>query len=68
MNTFTSCFFFFAGFEIFATAGKNINNPEKNIGKGITLIILISTIFYIIVSIIFFLAYSTFVQNMNVGA
>ncbi len=68
MNTFTSCFFFFAGFEIFATAGKNINNPEKNIGKGITLIILISTIFYIVVSIIFFLGYATFYQNMNVAA
>lgn len=68
MNTFTSCFFFFAGFEIFATAGKNINNPEKNIGKGITLIILISTIFYIVISIIFFLGYSSFAQNMNVGA
>lgn len=67
MNTFTSCFFFFAGFEVFATAGKNINNPEKNIGKGITLIILISTIFYIIVSIIFFLGYTSFAQNMNVG-
>lgn len=68
MNTFTSCFFFFAGFEVFATAGKNIENPEKNIGKGITLIILISTIFYIVISIIFFLAYSEFAQNMNMGA
>ncbi|MDQ7982598.1 MAG: APC family permease [Spiroplasma sp.] len=68
MNTFTSCFFFFAGFEIFATAGKNIHNPEKNIGKGITSIILISTIFYIVISIIFFLAYAEFAQNMNVAA
>lgn len=68
MNTFTSCFFFFAGFEVFATAGKNIENPGKNIGKGITLIILISTIFYIIISLIFFLAYNQFVQNMNMGA
>ncbi|MGL5268421.1 MAG: APC family permease [Spiroplasma sp.] len=68
MNTFTSCFFFFAGFEIFATAGENIENPGKNIGKGITLIILISTIFYIIISLIFFLAYKEFKQNMNMGA
>lgn len=68
MNTFTSCFFFFAGFEVFATAGKNIENPEKNIGKGITLIILISTIFYVIISLIFFLAYDKFLQNMNMGA
>lgn len=68
MNTFTSCFFFFAGFEIFATAGENIENPGKNIGKGITLIILISTIFYIVISLIFFLAYDEFFQNMNMGA
>lgn len=68
MNTFTSCFFFFAGFEVFATAGKNIENPGKNIGKGITIIILISTIFYIIISLIFFLAYDKFAQNMNMGA
>lgn len=68
MNTFTSCFFFFAGFEVFATAGKNIANPEKNIGKGITLIILTATIFYIVISLIFFLAYSEFLQNMNMGA
>lgn len=67
MNSFISCFFFFAGFELFATAGKNIINPEKNIGKGITLIILISTIFYIVISIIFFAAYSKFQQNMNMG-
>lgn len=68
MNTFTSCFFFFAGFEVFATAGRNIENPEKNIGKGITSIILISTIFYVVTSLIFFLAYDEFFQNMNMGA
>lgn len=67
MNTFTSCFFFFSGFEIFATAGKNVENPGKNIGKGITLIILISTIFYIVVSILFFLAFAEFQQNMNMN-
>lgn len=67
MNTFTSCFFFFAGFEVFATAGKNIENPEKNIGKGITIIILISTIFYIIISLVFFLAVAKFDQNMNMA-
>ncbi|WP_425380969.1 APC family permease [Spiroplasma endosymbiont of Polydrusus pterygomalis] len=68
MNTFTSCFFFFAGFEIFSTAGKNVNNPEKNIGKGITLIMIIMTVFYIIISLVFFLGYQVFVQNMNMGA
>ncbi len=68
MNSFISCFFFFAGFELFATAGKNINNPEKNIGKRITLIVLICTIFYIVISVIFFAVYSQFQQNMNMGS
>lgn len=68
MNTFTSCFFFFAGFEIFSTAGKNVNNPEKNIGKGISLIMIIMTVFYVIISLVFFLGYQVFVQNMNMGA
>nr|WP_277870734.1 hypothetical protein [Spiroplasma poulsonii] len=47
IKAFNSCFFFFAGFEVFSTAGRNISNPEKNIGRGIILIMLISTIFYI---------------------
>lgn len=68
INTFNSCFFFFAGFEIFATAGENIENPEKNIAKGIVLTILFATIFYILISVLFFLAYSRFEQNMNMGA
>ncbi|AGM24996.1 APC family permease [Spiroplasma chrysopicola] len=67
VKAFNSCFFFFAGFETFSTAGKNIINPEKNIGRGITLIMFISTIFYIVISIIFFAAFNSFVQNMNMG-
>ena len=67
IKAFNSCFFFFAGFEVFSTAGRNISNPEKNIGRGIILIMLISTIFYIVISIIFFAAFNHFVQNMNMG-
>ncbi len=67
IKAFNSCFFFFAGFEVFSTAGKNISNPEKNIGRGITPIMLISTIFYIVISIIFFAAFTEFVQNMQMG-
>ncbi len=67
IKAFNSCFFFFAGFEVFSTAGRNISNPEKNIGSGIILIMLISTIFYIVISIIFFAAFNHFVQNMNIG-
>lgn len=72
-KTFTSAFFFFAGFETFSTAGKNIENPEKNLGKGIMIIMLTSTIFYILTMLIFFGAMSPksenggFIQNMNMG-
>lgn len=68
MNTFVSCFFFFAGFEIFSTAGKNVTNPEKNISKGISLTMIIMTVFYVVISLIFFLGCSVFQQNMNMGA
>ncbi|WHQ36544.1 APC family permease [Spiroplasma sp. SV19] len=67
VKAFNFCFFFFAGFEVFSTAGRNISNPEKNIGRGIILIMLISTIFYIVISIIFFAGFTKFVQNMNMG-
>jgi amino acid transporter len=52
-KAFTSCFFFYAGFETFATAGKNIENPEKNMGLGILIIMLISTVFYVLTIIVF---------------
>ncbi|AKM54247.1 transmembrane protein permease [Spiroplasma eriocheiris] len=68
VKAFNSCFFFFAGFEVFSTAGRNISKPEKNISRGIILIMLISTIFYIVISIIFFAAFNEFVQNMNMGS
>ncbi|ATZ18737.1 hypothetical protein ESOMN_v1c03550 [Williamsoniiplasma somnilux] len=68
VKAFNSCFFFFAGFEVFSTAGKNIENPEKNVGKGVVIIMAISTVFYVVITIIFFAAYSSFEQNMNMGA
>jgi amino acid transporter len=34
-NAFSACFYYFTGFEIFSTAGKNLEKPEKNLGKGI---------------------------------
>lgn len=56
ISSFNSCFYFFAGFEIFATAGNNVKDPEKNIGRGVTIIMLVSTIFYVVVLLIFFAA------------
>ncbi|MDR0739657.1 MAG: hypothetical protein LBF00_02160 [Mycoplasmataceae bacterium] len=34
IGAFNSCLLAFAGFEVFSTAGKNIENPSKNISKG----------------------------------
>jgi amino acid transporter len=56
ISSFNSCFYFFAGFEIFSTAGRNVKNPQKNIGLGVTLIMIISTIFYVLILLLFFAA------------
>ncbi|QVK02214.1 APC family permease [Mycoplasma mycoides subsp. capri] len=69
-KAFVSCFFFFSGFESFATAGKNIKDPEKNLAKGIMIIMLVSSIFYIVIMAIFFAAVNPkqgFSQNMTTG-
>ena len=71
---FTTFFFYFTGFEIFSTAGRNIENPERNIGLGILLIMGICTVFYVVISLIFFLGFGDgfngepFAQNMAMGA
>ncbi|CBW53970.1 Conserved hypothetical protein, predicted transmembrane protein, putative permease [Mycoplasma mycoides subsp. capri LC str. 95010] len=69
-KAFVSCFFFFSGFESFATAGKNIKDPEKNLAKGIMITMLVSSIFYIVIMAIFFAAVNPkqgFSQNMTTG-
>ncbi|WFQ95339.1 amino acid permease [Mycoplasma feriruminatoris] len=69
-KAFVSCFFFFSGFESFATAGKNIKDPEKNLSKGIMIVMLVSSVFYIVVMAIFFAAVNPkqgFSQNMTTG-
>lgn len=77
LNAFTASFFYFAGFETFSTAGRNTENPERTIGLGIMLVILICLVFYIGFSFIAFgalrglgnPAYQNqyFVQNTNIG-
>ena len=68
ITVFNAFFFYFAGFEIFSTAGRNIENPQKNIGKGIIIIMFLCAAFYAIVSIIFYGAFQTFSQNQSIGA
>lgn len=66
---FNAFFFYFAGFETFSTAGRNIENPERNIGKGIVIIMFICTLFYIAIAALFFGAFgrNQFSQNMSIS-
>ncbi|WP_342252212.1 APC family permease [Spiroplasma endosymbiont of Amphibalanus improvisus] len=50
---FSTCFFFFLGFETYSTVSKNVENPEKNVGRSAIWVIAISTIFYLITTILF---------------
>ena len=68
LYSFNTFFFFFAGFETFSTAGRNIENPERNIGLGIIIIIAICTAFYVLIGFIFFTGYQNFYQNMSLGS
>jgi len=47
-NTFITCFFAFAGIETFITTGKNIKNRRKNMPCAIIIIMILTTIFYIL--------------------
>ncbi|ARU91207.1 putative permease [Spiroplasma clarkii] len=47
VNTFTTCFFAFAGIETFITTGKNIKNRDKNMPIAIIVIMILTTVFYI---------------------
>ena len=66
---FNAFFFYFAGFETFSTAGRNIENPERNIGLGIVIIMGICTLFYVVIALLFFGAFGAngFSQNMNIS-
>ena len=73
IQAFNATFFYFAGFETFSTSGRNIENPERNIGLGIMITMIVTTTFYIIVSLIYFGAFdgsigaNGFKQNMNIA-
>lgn len=66
-NAFSGFFYFFIGFETFIVVGKNVNNPTKNFGKGILIVLLLSTIFYLVVSILVFGAITINGTNGNNG-
>lgn len=51
-QAFAMCFFFFLGFETYSTIGKNVRNPEKNISHSLVIVMVLSTIFYMAVTIL----------------
>lgn len=67
IKSFNTCFYFFTGFEIFTTANKTVENPKKNMGKAIIYIIAAATIFFVVISFVFFCAVNSFSQNMSIG-
>jgi len=65
-EAFTACFFFFLGFETYATIGKNVRNPQKNISLSIVIVMALSTLFYVLVTILMIGAVSgIFIDNPN---
>lgn len=62
-KAFTACFFFFLGFETYATIGKNVKNPQKNIGRSIIIVMVLSTLFYVTVIALMIGAISTGFEN-----
>ncbi|WP_339023110.1 APC family permease [Spiroplasma endosymbiont of Crioceris asparagi] len=67
-TAFTSGFFFFMGFETFSTMGKNVENPEKNIGKAIMWIMFLVTLFYVSMTILFLGTFIKYGSNPNIEA
>jgi amino acid transporter len=67
LGAFCACFYYFTGFEAFASAGSTVKEPEKNIGKGIMIVMFASTLFYILITFLFMMAQSEFIQNINTG-
>lgn len=67
LSAFCACFYYFTGFESFASAGSTVKEPEKNVSKGIIIVMIFSVSFYVLIIIIFMLAQSKFMQNINTG-
>lgn len=67
LSAFCACFYYFTGFEMFASSGATVQEPEKNISKGILFVMVSSCVFYIVTTFIFMMAVSEFDQNIVTG-
>ncbi|WP_338971532.1 APC family permease [Spiroplasma endosymbiont of Panorpa germanica] len=66
-NAFVSCFFAFCGLESFITVGNNIKNRGKNMPIAMTIIMIATTIFYIVFTLILMGAVNAgFEENPNI--
>ena len=52
-TNFVETFYFFAGFEIYATLNKNLKNPRKDLPIAMALVMLATTVFYCFVIVCF---------------
>ena len=52
-TNFIKTFYFFAGFEIYATLNKNLKNPRKDLPIAMALVMLATTLFYCFVIVCF---------------
>ncbi len=66
-NAFSNFFYFFLGFETFTVIGKNVKNPNKNLGRGTIIVLFLTTIFYLIITILIIGAISSQGPNGNNG-
>lgn len=55
-SAFTTCFLAYGGIETFITTGKNIKNRSKNVPLAIIIILIATTLFYIIFTLIIMFA------------
>lgn len=65
-NAFTSSFFSFCGIETFISTGKNIKNRSKTMPTAIIIIMILTTVFYILFTfIVMFAVTNGFAGNPN---
>ncbi|AHF60913.1 hypothetical protein SMM_0480 [Spiroplasma mirum ATCC 29335] len=56
-------FNFFTGFEIFATARRNVAYAKQNISWGINIVLLLNILNHIVIALIFFVAFHSLILS-----
>jgi amino acid transporter len=66
-QAFNVAFFSLSGFETILTSGKNVDNPKKNLGKGINISMILSIGISLIFLFMMFSAFSSFPENQVIS-